>query len=409
MEKKSQIDLFGAVSLTGFALLLAFNQVVIKVTNEGLQPVFFAGVRSAGAIACIWLWLRWRGIPLRFEPGTRGAGFLIGCVFAFEFLCLFVALDLTAVSRASVIFYSMPVWLALMAHFVLPDDRITPLKALGLGLALGGVALAILTRDDEVGSIWGDLAALGAAISWASAAMLAKASSLSRVRPEIQHFWQVAVSAPILLIAALMVAATPILLAALGELVVEKAGVLNLGVEGMMITGAICGFAVAVETGNPALGFVGGAAGGAALSLSFGILTQFLLSNQVATGLALTLFGLGISALIGQSYIGVKPPATTDLSFPILSDIPVVGPILFQHDAMVYVSLGLVIAVWYLLKYTRVGLVLRAVGENSFETSPITALAGGPGPAPGPVRVTAPRGSPSTRTVFSAPLTRASG
>ena len=203
MEKKSQIDLFGAVSLTGFALLLAFNQVVIKVTNEGLQPVFFAGVRSAGAIACIWLWLRWRGIPLRFEPGTRGAGFLIGCVFAFEFLCLFVALDLTAVSRASVIFYSMPVWLALIAHFVLPDDRITPLKALGLGLALGGVALAILTRDDEVGSIWGDLAALGAAISWASAAMLAKASSLSRVRPEIQHFWQVAVSAPILLIAAL--------------------------------------------------------------------------------------------------------------------------------------------------------------------------------------------------------------
>ncbi|MEM9474484.1 MAG: ABC transporter permease [Pseudomonadota bacterium] len=169
---------------------------------------------------------------------------------------------------------------------------------------------------------------------------------------------------PILLIAALMVAATPILLAALGELVVEKAGVLNLGVEGMMITGAICGFAVAVETGNPALGFVGGAAGGAALSLIFGILTQFLLSNQVATGLALTLFGLGISALIGQSYIGVKPPATTDLSFPILSDIPVVGPILFQHDAMVYVSLGLVIAVWYLLKYTRVGLVLRAVGEN---------------------------------------------
>ncbi|MEO1453725.1 MAG: ABC transporter permease [Pseudomonadota bacterium] len=169
---------------------------------------------------------------------------------------------------------------------------------------------------------------------------------------------------PVLLIAALMVAATPILLAAIGELVVEKAGVLNLGVEGMMITGAICGFAVAVETGNPALGFLGGAAGGAALSLIFGVLTQFLLSNQVATGLALTLFGLGISALIGQSYIGVKPPSTTDLDLPILSDLPVIGPILFQHDAMVYVSIGLVIFVWYLLKYTRVGLVLRAVGEN---------------------------------------------
>ncbi|MEM1066013.1 MAG: ABC transporter permease, partial [Pseudomonadota bacterium] len=169
---------------------------------------------------------------------------------------------------------------------------------------------------------------------------------------------------PILLIAALIVAATPILLAAIGELVVEKAGVLNLGVEGMMITGAICGFAVAVETQNPALGFLGAALGGAALALIFGFLTQYLLSNQVATGLALTLFGLGISALIGQGYIGVKPPITTDLDIPLLGDIPVLGPILFQHDLMVYLSLGIVAAVWYLLKFTRVGLVLRAVGEN---------------------------------------------
>ncbi|MDP5086116.1 MAG: DMT family transporter [Yoonia sp.] len=202
MEKKSQIDLFGAAALTGFALLLAFNQVVIKVTNGGLQPVFFAGLRSAGAVVCILIWMRWRGIPLRFEKGTRLAGFAIGTVFAFEFLCLFVALDLTAVSRASVIFYSMPVWLALIAHFVMPDDKITPIKATGLALALGGVALAILTRDDGAGSFWGDLAALGAAVGWAAAAMLAKASSLSRVRPEIQLIWQVGVSAPILLVAA---------------------------------------------------------------------------------------------------------------------------------------------------------------------------------------------------------------
>ncbi|KQI72686.1 multidrug transporter [Loktanella sp. 5RATIMAR09] len=203
MEKKSQIDLFGAVALTSFALLLAFNQVVIKVTNGGLQPVFFAGLRSAGAVVCIWLWLRWRGIPLRFEKGTRTAGFAVGCVFAFEFLCLFVALDLTAVSRASVIFYSMPVWLAIMAHFIMPDDKITPVKAVGLGLALCGVAIAILTRDDGVGSFWGDLAALGAAVGWAVTAMIAKASSLSRVRPEIQLMWQVGVSAPLLLFAAL--------------------------------------------------------------------------------------------------------------------------------------------------------------------------------------------------------------
>lgn len=203
MEKKTQIDLFGAAALTSFALLLAFNQVVIKVTNGGLQPVFFAGVRSAGAVLCILLWLWWRGIPVHFERGTRAAGFAIGSVFAFEFLCLFVALDLTAVSRASVIFYSMPVWLAIMAHFILPNDKITPRKALGLGLALGGVAIAILSRDDGAGSFWGDLAALGAAVGWAATAMLAKASSLSRVRPEIQLLWQVGVSAPFLLIAAL--------------------------------------------------------------------------------------------------------------------------------------------------------------------------------------------------------------
>lgn len=169
---------------------------------------------------------------------------------------------------------------------------------------------------------------------------------------------------PELLLSALMVASTPILLAAIGELVVEKSGVLNLGVEGMMITGAICGFAVAVETGDPYLGFLGGAAGGAALSLIFAFLTQILLSNQVATGLALTLFGLGLSALIGQSYSGLRPPATHDLIIPVLRDLPFLGPVLFRHDAMVYASLALVALVWFTLTRTRAGLVLRAVGEN---------------------------------------------
>ena len=169
---------------------------------------------------------------------------------------------------------------------------------------------------------------------------------------------------PLVLLASLMVAATPILLAAIGEVVVEKAGVLNLGVEGMMITGAICGFAVAVNTGSPALGFLGAAAGGAALSLVFALLTQVLLSNQGATGLALTLFGLGFSSLLGQNYVGKVPPKTTALHIPVLADIPVLGRVLFQHDIWVYLSIGLVAAVWAALKYSRVGLVLRAVGEN---------------------------------------------
>jgi general nucleoside transport system permease protein len=169
---------------------------------------------------------------------------------------------------------------------------------------------------------------------------------------------------PLVLLASLMVAATPILLAAIGEVVVEKAGVLNLGVEGMMITGAICGFAVAVMTGSPFLGFVGAAAGGAALSLVFALLTQVLLSNQVATGLALTLFGLGFSSLLGQNYVGVVPPRTSALHIPVLGDIPVLGRILFQHDIWVYISIALVAGVWAMLKYSRTGLVLRAVGEN---------------------------------------------
>lgn len=169
---------------------------------------------------------------------------------------------------------------------------------------------------------------------------------------------------PVLLIASLMVAATPILLAAIGELICEKSGVLNLGVEGMMIIGAVCGFAVAYETQSATLGFIGAAAAGAALSLLFAFLTQALLANQVASGLALTLFGLGFSALIGKGYSGTKPPPVPQLDLPFLSEMPLIGPILFQHDAVLYLGLVLVAATWATLKYSRIGLILRAVGEN---------------------------------------------
>ena len=169
---------------------------------------------------------------------------------------------------------------------------------------------------------------------------------------------------PVLLIASLMVAATPLVLAAIGELVVERAGVLNLGVEGMMIVGAISGFAVAVETGSPWLGFLAAAVGGAVLSLLFVLLTQVALANQVASGLALTQFGLGLSSLMGQGYVGIKPPAIGRLDIPLLSDLPVVGPILFGHDFVLYLGVLIIAAVWAVLKFTRAGLILRAVGEN---------------------------------------------
>jgi len=121
---------------------------------------------------------------------------------------------------------------------------------------------------------------------------------------------------------------------------------------------------MAYETNSATLGFIGAALGGAILSLLFGFLTQVLLSNQVATGLALTLFGIGLASLMGQGYIGQQAPQVLDLNIPVLSNIPVLGPIFFQHDAMVYFSIALVAAVWAFLRYTRAGLILRAVGES---------------------------------------------
>ncbi|MEM8774778.1 MAG: ABC transporter permease [Pseudomonadota bacterium] len=169
---------------------------------------------------------------------------------------------------------------------------------------------------------------------------------------------------PALLLASLIVASTPILLAALGELVVERAGVLNLGVEGMMITGAICGFAFVVNTGSPVVGFAMAALGGAGLAFLFALLTQLALANQVASGLALTLFGLGLSALLGQDYIGIKPPSTPPINFGPLSNIPFFGEVVFSHDLMVYLALALVVLTYIVINKTRVGLILRAVGEN---------------------------------------------
>ncbi|WP_069300180.1 ABC transporter permease [Neptunicoccus sediminis] len=169
---------------------------------------------------------------------------------------------------------------------------------------------------------------------------------------------------PVTLIVSLMAASTPILLAALGELVVEKSGVLNLGVEGMMIIGAVCGFIAAVTTGSPWLGFLFGAICGAAVSMIFAVLTQYLMANQVASGLGLTMFGLGLAALLGHSYTGINPPSFSQIHIPVLSDLPVVGRIVFGHDPMIYFSLALTFGIWYFLTRTRGGLVLRAVGES---------------------------------------------
>ncbi|ABD54718.1 DMT family transporter [Jannaschia sp. CCS1] len=205
MAQKSRIDAFGAISLTGFALLLAFNQVLIKFVNEGLQPMFFAGLRSLGGAIVIFAWMKVRGLSISIAPGTLPAGLMIGTVFALEFVCLFWALDLTSVTRTSVIFYTMPMWLALAAHFLMPGERLTPVKLTGLAVAFAGVVVALTMRGDGGGeaSLLGDILALLGAIFWAAIALCARATKLREVRPEMQLLWQLAVSAPLLLLASL--------------------------------------------------------------------------------------------------------------------------------------------------------------------------------------------------------------
>src|SRR5450432_460847 len=149
------------------------------------------------------------------------------------------------------------------------------------------------------------------------------------------------------IILAVLAASTPLLIAATGELVTERAGVLNLGVEGMMIVGAACGIAA-----------------GALLSLVFALMTLGLAVNQVATGLALTILGIGLSGLIGAGFVGEQIVPAPHLHIPGLTDLPLIGHILFGEDAFIYLSLALIIAVWWFLYRTRAGLILRACGDN---------------------------------------------
>ncbi|HVL76171.1 MAG TPA: ABC transporter permease, partial [Noviherbaspirillum sp.] len=167
------------------------------------------------------------------------------------------------------------------------------------------------------------------------------------------------------LVAASINAGTPLMLAALGLLINEKSGVVNLGAEGMMLMAAVVGFATAVNSGSIATGFIAGAAAGMLLAGLFALLAVWLGTNQYATGLALSLFGAGASAYIGISYSGHSlSAATTAHAVPFLSDIPVIGVALFRQHPMVYLSLLLCAAIIWFLYRSRPGLVLRAVGES---------------------------------------------
>ncbi|MCR9125199.1 MAG: DMT family transporter [Rhodobacteraceae bacterium] len=199
MERKTHLDAFGATAMIGFATIFAFNQVVVKVTGDGFGPVFMAGVRSCGALVVLWLWARWRGVDLTPHRSILTGILISGVLFAGEFMLLFSAIDITTVARASIIFYSMPVWLALAGHFVLPGERLTALRVLGLALAMAGVSLALLDRSNGEARLAGDVMALLAAMAWAGIALTVRLSRLKDAVPEVQIIGQVAVSAPILM------------------------------------------------------------------------------------------------------------------------------------------------------------------------------------------------------------------
>ena len=166
------------------------------------------------------------------------------------------------------------------------------------------------------------------------------------------------------IIIGITIASTPLIFAAIGELLVERSGVLNLGVEGMMIVGALLGFIVQFHTGSPYLAVLAALLGGMAISSIFAFLTQFLLTNQVATGLALTLFGLGLSAFAGRGYTEETIVLIKAIHIPFLSDIPVIGPLIFSLNPLVYLSLVMVYLVWWFLYRTKQGLILRSIGDN---------------------------------------------
>jgi len=156
---------------------------------------------------------------------------------------------------------------------------------------------------------------------------------------------------------------TPLTYAALGECISEKSGILNLGVEGMMLIGAVCAYITQSVTDFTLIAIISGALAAALLSTIHAILVLYCNANQVVSGFAITILGTGLSGFIGRSYVGVKINGMEDIPIPLLKNIPFIGPILFEHDALVYLSLLMAIIVWLLLYRTRLGLNIRAVGE----------------------------------------------
>ncbi len=203
MEKKNKIDAFGAVALISFSLLLGINHVVIKIVNVGLNPIFFAGIRSFIAFLFIIIWMKFTRKPIVFNKKNINICLIAGLVFALEFLFLFLALDFTSVSRNSIIYYSMPLWLTVLLFFTKNKEKLSFIKLLGLILAFSGVVISVSKNDSGLiinsSSLFGDFLAFLAALFWALLIIIAKNSNFNKEMPEMQLLWMVMVSGPILI------------------------------------------------------------------------------------------------------------------------------------------------------------------------------------------------------------------
>ncbi len=206
LERKTRIDTLGAVLLVTIMITLGLNQVAIKVVNEAISPLMQAGLRSLFAIPLMAAYMAIRGKPFDWSWAILVPGIATGICFAVEFALLFSALELTSVGRTTIFFYTMPFWVALGAHFLIPGERMSVVKFAGLVLACAGVAVALYPQGgNPQTSFLGDVMALVGAIFWAAIALIARTTRLSTVTPELQLFYQIVVSAIILVPAAIFI------------------------------------------------------------------------------------------------------------------------------------------------------------------------------------------------------------
>ncbi len=201
MPRKDRIDALGAVALVGFSAAMGLNQALIKLVNEGMAPIFQAGMRSAVALPVVMLFAFVMARRLSLKDGSFWPGIFTGLLFSAEFMLLFKSVEYSSVARISILFYTMPMWVALGAHFLIPGERLTRWRSLGLLLAVAGVVLAL--SDQEIAAredAWiGDAMALIASTFWAAIALTARTTQMSKASPEMQLIYQLAVSAPVMI------------------------------------------------------------------------------------------------------------------------------------------------------------------------------------------------------------------